>query len=219
MKTSETQTALVGALLKAREAFPTIDKSKTVSAGRMTFKYAPMEAVLGAVTPHLLANGLVLTQGAEGHNLVTRLDHSSGEWREFSMPINEQHANMQAYGIELTYRRRYSVQMMLGITTEEDTDGVDGKNKRPGKTAGGVVSEDFTASGPKLAFEALSEEWQLYLRDQAPLVDNAFEQHGPGRAIDMITALDLDNDQRAGLEYLLSSKTRSAIKRAQQEAA
>ena len=35
------------------------------------------------------------------------------------------------------------------------------------------------------------------------------------RAIDMIIALELDNDQRAGLEYLLSSKTRSTIKSAQ----
>jgi hypothetical protein len=120
---------------------------------------------------------------------------------------------MQAYGIELTYRRRYSVQMMLGITTEEDTDGADGKSKRPGKVAG--VADDMTASGPKLAFEALPEDWQAYLRDQAPQVESAFEGHGPGRAIDMIISLELDNDQRAGLEYLLSSRARSAIKKAE----
>lgn len=215
MKTSESQTALIGALLSARRLFPLIAKTKKVSAGKMTFTYAPLESIMDLVQPHLLANDLMLTQGADGHNVITRLDHASGEWREFSMPINAQHGNMQNYGIELTYRRRYSVQMMLGIVTEDDTDGNGANAKRPKKA--GEMPDDFSASGPKLAFEALDEDWQAYLRDQAPGIENTLEQLGPSRAIDMILALELDNDQRAGLEYLLSSKTRSAIKRAQEE--
>jgi hypothetical protein len=214
MRTSESQVALIGALFQAKKLFPPIGKTKKVSAGKMTFAYAPLESIMDAVQPHLLACDLVLTQGADGHCVTTRLDHTSGEWREFSMPINEQHGNMQNYGIELTYRRRYSVQMMLGIVTEDDTDGNTNSAKRPKKD--GELPADFSASGPKLIFDALPEDWQLYLRDQAPLIDNAFEQFGASRAIDMIIALELDNDQRAGLEYLLSSKCRSAIKRAQE---
>lgn len=123
MKTSDTQSELVKALHLARKAFPAIGKTKTVNAGRMVYKYAPLESIMYAVDTVLLNNGLVLTQGADGHAITTRLDHVSGEWREFSMPINAEHGNMQNYGIELTYRRRYSVQMMLGIVTEDDTDG------------------------------------------------------------------------------------------------
>jgi hypothetical protein len=37
--------------------------------------------------------------------------------------MNEVHASDQAYGIEFSYKRRYSYQGILGIVTEEDTDG------------------------------------------------------------------------------------------------
>jgi hypothetical protein len=217
VKTSESQTALIGALLAARRLFPVIAKTKKVSAGKMTFTYAPLESIMDLVQPHLLANDLMLTQGCDGHNVVTRLDHASGEWREFSMPINQAHGNMQNYGIELTYRRRYSVQMMLGIVTEDDTDGNGSKAPRPRKE--GELPADFTDSPTKLIFNALPEDWQNYLREEAPAIDNAFEQHGVSSAIDRINALELGNEERAGLEYLLSSKTRSAIKRAQEAAA
>ncbi len=217
VKTSESQTSLIAALLTARRLFPVITKTKKVSAGKMTFNYAPLESIMDLVQPHLLANDLMLTQGCDGHNVVTRLDHSSGEWRESAMPINQVHGNMQNYGIELTYRRRYSVQMMLGIVTEDDTDGTSNKTARPRKA--GELPEDFSASGPKLIFEGLPQEWQDYLRDEAPAIENAFEQHGVSSAIDRINALELANEERAGLEYLLSSKTRSAIKRAQEATA
>jgi hypothetical protein len=55
--------------------------------------------------------------------LVTRLEHISGEWRETRMPMNEVHASDQAYGIEFSYKRRYSYQGIIGIVTEEDVDG------------------------------------------------------------------------------------------------
>lgn len=80
-----------------------------------------------------------------------------------------------------------------------------------------VIAKDFSASGPKLAFELLNKEWQLWLRDQAVIVENTFEQFGATRAIDEIIAMELDSDQRAGLEFLLDSKTRSGIKKAEAE--
>lgn len=143
MKTSEQQGNLVAALLKAQKLFPAIGKTKTVNAGRMIYKYAPLESIMDAVRPHLLASDLVLTQGCDGHAITTRLDHISGEWRESAMPVHEQHANMQAYGIEITYRRRYSVQMMLGIVTEDDTDGLDNKRKKHGPRMDGITEERF----------------------------------------------------------------------------
>jgi predicted RNase H-like nuclease len=86
MKTSESQAALVPALFAAWQAFPAIAKTKEGQAGNRKFQYAPYDQVLDAVRPVLIANGLLLTQGTDGHNLITRIDHISGEWREISMP-------------------------------------------------------------------------------------------------------------------------------------
>lgn len=123
MNTSETQGALVTALLAAQQSFPTIAKTKEGQAGNRKFKYAPLETIKEKCDPILWKHGLVLTQGADGHILVTRLEHVSGEWRETRMPMNDVHASDQAYGIEFSYKRRYSYQSILGIVTEEDTDG------------------------------------------------------------------------------------------------
>lgn len=132
MKTSEQQTNLVGALLAAKKLFPAIGKNKTGQSGNRTFKYAPLDVIQDAVDPILWENSLFITQGTEGHELVTRLEHVSGEWREIRMPVNVEHANMQSYGIEITYRRRYSYQLILGIVTEEDID-IKEKSRRAGK--------------------------------------------------------------------------------------
>ena len=110
MKTSESQERLVSALFKAKQAFPKIAKNKKGQSGNRTFNYAPLDVILDAVDPVLYSHELMITQGTEGHELVTRLEHISGQWREIRMPVNAEHANMQSYGIEVTYRRRYSVQ-------------------------------------------------------------------------------------------------------------
>jgi hypothetical protein len=120
------------ALFAAQDKFPRIAKSKQGQAGHRAFNYAPLDDILDAVRPALRENGLMMTNGTDGHSLVTRLDHiPSGEHIEYRMPVNAEHANMQSYGIELTYRRRYSVQLVLGIVTEEDID-IKTKEKRKG---------------------------------------------------------------------------------------
>jgi Protein of unknown function (DUF1071) len=103
----------------------------------------------------------------------------------------------------------------LGLYIYGGEDLPEGAERPDTKTHG--VAKDFSASGPKLAFEALNAEWQAYLQGQAVLIENGFEQFGASRAIDMITELELDSDQRAGLEYLLGSKTRSGMKKAEAE--
>lgn len=217
MKTSESQKSLVAAMLKARQSFKVIVKDKEGQAGNRKFKYAPLDAVLDAVMPALYANDLLLTQGTEGHELVTRLDHVSGEWREHRMPINEEHANMQSYGIELTYRRRYAIQPMLGIVTEDDTDG-GGSEER-----GGVDHTDEGAqSGSDLcrkAFHSLQPDVQTHLRRKAPTIDAAAMTNAP-KARDMLerevegydAAMQVTVKQ--GLWHLLDTKTKTAIRKA-----
>lgn len=213
MKTSDSQSNLVAALIEAQGSFPLIAKSHEGQAGNRRFKYAPLEDVLAAVRPVLLANKLLLTQGTDGNELVTRLDHASGEWREHRMPINAEHANMQSYGIELTYRRRYAIQPMLGIITEDDTDGK-GADKRKGTDH--TKALDMSHSGPAIVFAGLQPEVQDYLRRNAPAIEAAMPD--VAKITGMIDAAlddwpkEMRNEVKTGLWYLLGSKTRSAIK-------
>lgn len=161
MKTSESQKALAQALFDARKEYPVIAKTKEGQSGNRRFKYAPMEDILEVIGPVLEKHGLLVTQPVEGHNVITRVEHiPSGEWREATMPVNVEHANMQSYGIELTYRRRYAIQGVLGIITEEDTDGA-GSQKRKGKDHTEVRNENGTLRGPGAVSAAaeIAEAW------------------------------------------------------------
>lgn len=213
MKCSEDQKELVQALLKARQSFPKITKSKEGQSGNRKFKYTPLDEVFDAVMPHLYANGLLLTQGTDGHDLVTRLDHVTGQWRETRMPLNEEHANMQSYGIELTYRRRYAIQPMLGIITEDDNDSEGGQQR------GGVNFSPITASDVnRQAFESLPPEIQHRLRKKSPAIDAAALTSGQ-KAKEMVddSVSDYEEDMRIevkqGLWYLLDTKTKTAIRK------
>jgi hypothetical protein len=221
MRTSETQGDLLSALFEARKLYPKIAKTKQGQSGNRTFMYAPMEDILDAIEAINFANGLLITQPVDGNSIITRLDHvESGEWRETSMPVNAEHANMQSYGIELTYRKRYAIQGMLGIITEEDTDGAGAKEKRNGvdhtRNANGTAKGPGIPNARQAAFEILQPEIQDALRKAAPQVEAAMPD--AKKALDVATMAveqwgEFAEDAKAGLSYLLSSKTKNALKR------
>lgn len=211
MKTSETQASIIPAMLAAQKAFPPIEKTKDGQAGNRKFKYAPYEDIKAKCDPILWENGLIVTQGAEGHLLVTRLDHISGEWRETRMPMNEVHASDQAYGIEFSYKRRYSYQGILGIVTEEDVDG--NARKR------GEKPQDLTQGGTlKHAVrdgigEDLPEDWKTYLRDLADDCTALVKQGKVKAAHEMIAEAALEADQHTYMANQMDSATRSMLKK------
>ena len=214
MKTSETQTALVAALLAVKTGLPVITKTKEGQQGNRKFKYAPLDVIMDICEPRLLANGLVLTQGANGHRVETRLDHISGEWRETSMPMNEVHASDQAYGIEFMYKKRYSYTGILGIVTEDDVDGNKAKAVKPDGpqdlTKGGTVHHTVRGG----IGDDLPEDWKIYLRDLADEVMALCSNGKPGEALEHIQAANLETDQRVYLEDRMDSKTRASLKTA-----
>lgn len=213
MKTSELQTNLVAALLACQKVFPAIEKTKDGQAGNRKFKYAPLESIKALCDPILRENNLVLTQGSMGHSVVTRLDHISGEWREIWMPMNEVHASDQAYGIEFSYKRRYSYTGILGIVTEEDVDGNKAKVAKPGPqdlTKGGTVHHTVRGG----IGDDLPEDWKIYLRDMADEVMALVSNGKLGEALERIQGDNLEADQRVYLENHMDSKTRAALKTA-----
>lgn len=115
---------------------------------------------------------------------------------------------VQNIGAVETYQRRYLWTAALEIVEHDALDATTGKQSKDAKATLGD-----THGGPAIVFATLSKDWQAWLKDFAPTVDNAFEQRGVEAAIELIEAESLDNEVRAGLESLLSSKTRSAMKR------
>lgn len=132
MRTSEGQTALIGALVTARAAFAVVVKEATGAISKdRPYKYADLSSILDAVLPALSANGLVLLQSldAETSSLVTRLAHTSGEWVESIYPLPTA-LSPQAFGSALSFGRRYSIQALLCLAAVDD-DGTAAEHARP----------------------------------------------------------------------------------------
>jgi hypothetical protein len=138
---------IFGALAKAQGGFQPIHRSKTVKVssdkGSYTFDYAPLDVVLAATVPSLTANGLCLfhTLGHHGQDVIltTILGHESGsslmmflrlpgtatQWKDGKS--FERAKTSQEMASDVTYRRRYMVSCLLGVSAEEDDDGAAGE--------------------------------------------------------------------------------------------
>lgn len=129
MKTSEKTIEIIKGLGSFQKDCPTIAKN----AKGYGYKYASFDSILDTVKPLLLKNGIVFTQTVgmceHGNTLTTRLTHVSGEYIEDTMvlPKLAEQKNMnavQSMGAVITYVKRYQLSAMLGIATDEDSDGI-----------------------------------------------------------------------------------------------
>lgn len=108
---------------------------------------------------------------------------------------------VQNVGACETYARRYLWVAALEIVEHDALDATTGKGS-------------VAVSAKNEVFKSLQPEIQDRLRKIAQLV---VKEPNGSRMVDLIDSEDLDNDEKAGLWSLLDSKTRAAIKAAQQE--
>ena len=122
---------LAGALGKAQSAMSNGTKDKEGYG----YSYITLENLTDIIRPHLGENGLALVQT---HSIDKRnekapavfvhswLVHSSGQFikNTLSVPITimKQLSVAQMMGVSMTYGRRYALQSMFMIASEEDTD-------------------------------------------------------------------------------------------------
>lgn len=123
MKTSSNVTKIMSALLAAQRGMGAVVKD----AKNPYFKsnYADYGSVLGACKDLLNEKSVVILQPHvwhDGKNFVeTTLVHDSGEWisSETEVVCSKQN-DPQALGSAITYARRYGLQSLLAMPTEDD---------------------------------------------------------------------------------------------------
>ena len=95
-------------------------------------KYANLNAIIEAVEPILLENGLLLLQPIQGNSVCTQIiDIDSGAKVESCMelPVG---LNPQQQGSAITYYRRYTLQSTLSLQAVDD-DGASASKSTPTK--------------------------------------------------------------------------------------
>ena len=95
-------------------------------------KYANLNAIIEAVEPILLENGLLLLQPIQGNSVCTQIiDIDSGDKIESCMELPAG-MNPQQQGSAITYYRRYTLQSTLSLQAVDD-DGAAASKSAPTK--------------------------------------------------------------------------------------
>jgi hypothetical protein len=200
MKTSTETDKIYPAVIAMQHNLEAIERSKEVKTGKYSFKYAPLDAIMDKVKPLFAANGLAVMQGVDADVLTTRLIHQSGQWVESETHLNREQANMQGFGGEVTFKRRYALSALIGLVSDDDNDAP-------------------AARGPKISVRQgigsdLPPEWKEWLSEQADRVSTLVNRGEAQQAVILIQESALDDEQQTYLEDQLDSKVRSILRAA-----
>lgn len=209
MKTSESIKEIAPALVKAQAKIKAAIKDSQNPFFKN--KYADLASVIEAVRIPLNEAGVCFLQPAsateEGVAVETVLLHSSGEWisETLTMPVNKQDA--QAVGSATTYGRRYGLQSLCGVPSEDDD----------GEAATRTVNAPKSTITPSTgAWESLSIDQQTQMNDIVQCIQAEYELHGPLEAVKLWTAETdgLPVEAKTAGWAKFDSKQRSAMKKA-----
>lgn len=115
---------IAAALCKAQQDMDNAKLNKTNP--HFKSKFADLVSIRDASLKTMTKNGLSICQYTRIDDgnlvLVTRLQHSSGQFLEGEYPLPNMVNDPQKMGSALTYARRYCWAAMLGISADEDDD-------------------------------------------------------------------------------------------------
>lgn len=201
MKTSPEIDKIYPAILRVQQALPTLKRDKTVtvrhkSGGTHSFKFAPLDSIMEALKPIFDKCGIGVMQAVDMDCLVTRIIHESGQWIESETFLNRLQANMQDFGAEITFKRRYALSALLGVVTDDDGD----------------VPR---ISATKGVLEGLDSHRQSIIVDSAEYMKDQMESDNEWGAYE--TYISFQDDERMALWSLLPSKIRTTLTRMNKE--
>lgn len=208
MNKSESIKELATALAKAQRSMGGAKKDSSNPFYKST--YSDLSSVVTAIREPLSSNGLSFIQATEPSDkdeirVITMLMHESGEWLSSTIAIPVSKADAQGYGSAITYAKRYGLQGLLGVPSEDD----DGNAAAKAKPA-------ITPVRAAMQSVDINTEDMDFLRGVASeLVQMVEVEADPVRAFDHMSKQNLDSDQKLALWSILqqNSKTRSAIKK------
>ena len=168
---------LIEALVSFHKTVPAIGKTANAQYG----KFADLETVLSTVTPHLIKNGLVVSQTFEPSEgvdpiLVTKLLHVSGAELVSRLPmiVGKGRNVLHDFGSSCTYLKRYALLAMLGLTADMDMDG--------------DFADDKPAAKPQAkkapAVKEVSAEDQPLSEDERKMLIGLIQEMTPGKRED-----------------------------------
>jgi len=165
---------LIEALVQFHKTVPAISKTANAQYG----KFADLETVLSTVTPHLIKNGLVISQTFEPSEgvdpiLVTRLLHVSGAELVSKLPmiIGKNRNPLHDFGGSCTYLKRYALLALLGLTADMDMDGDFADDKPAAKPA--------PKKGP--AVEGVAKDDQPLTTEERNMLVGLISEMSPGK--------------------------------------
>lgn len=158
MKRSESIANLAAALAKFQQEV--ISPKNNANNPYFSSKYAPLHEVINVIREPLAKHGLSYIQSTstseQNVTVTTLLMHESGEYIE-SEPLSlpglqvlrggSKEFTPQGIGSAITYGRRYSLTAILGIASEDDTDGNEGTPDPRERSEGNKQSQPAGAKG------------------------------------------------------------------------
>ena len=170
-------------------------------------KYADLNAVMGVVKAAYAKHGLGFVQvchdAEHAAKVETLIVHSSGQQMacgSVSVPVSKLDA--QGYGSALTYARRYSLAAACGVGAEDD-DGNAAAKAKPVPISAKPIA--------KATFDDLPPEEQAFLRESAEAVITLLKEGSVVAAVEHLTALNLDPEEKTAIWSLFDSKQREAL--------
>lgn len=126
---------LAHALVLFQGVVPVIPKNRTAkiptkTGGSYSYQYADLSDIWDAIRSPLRDNGLAVTQqlcsphGSNEVGITTTIWHESGQHDSSTFYVSTAQKNPQEVGSLLTYYKRYALAAALGISTDQDDDGV-----------------------------------------------------------------------------------------------
>ena len=138
---------------------------KTTVNGFFKSKYSDLVSVVEAVKVPFADNGLSYVQFPIEENgrigIETILMHVSGEFLSNSFTVTLSKQDAQGAGSALTYCRRYSLQAIAGIPSEDDDGNNASKPAKPTYTAPPAKAPTITKSAILAAFKACKDSAAL----------------------------------------------------------
>jgi len=172
MDRSENIIELAKSLLKAQSEIISAIKDSTNPYFKST--YADLTSVIEAVKPALNKNGIIFLQAVnmtETSPVVeTILLHESGQFISTKTPVYCLKPNdPQAFGSGITYSKRYALQALLGLPTEDD-DGKDASKEKPQRVEITEAQQAYIDKVGEKLFDSLPENMALDSKKLAALL-------------------------------------------------